>query len=102
MMNAIPKYLLGVSPETIMKDYMLSNEYLKENIEQELESRADIVQQDPVARKLSLMKEGVVLEAGSIAMNAILNAAPDAYTFFEQEYDIPPEAIKKARDFYLE
>ncbi len=95
-------YLLGASIETIMEDYMLSNEYLQENVERELESRREIVEKDPTAKKLSIMKEGVLLETGYIAMNAILDAAPDEYTFFEKEYGISREAIDRARDFYLE
>ena len=95
-------YLLGVGTETIMEDYMLSNEFLEDNIRKELESRGEIVEKDAAARMLSLMKEGVVLETGHLAMNAIINAAPDEYTFFEKEYDISREAVDKARDFYLE
>ena len=95
-------YLLGASQETIMEDYMLSNENLAENIARELKERGEIVEKDPVARKLSLMKEGVLYETGKLALDAILNAAPDALEFFDKEYGISPERVKAARDFYLE
>ncbi|MBR3294272.1 MAG: tyrosine-protein phosphatase [Oscillospiraceae bacterium] len=95
-------YLLGVDPETIMEDYMLSNDFLRENIARELDSRADIVEKDPAAKTLSLMKEGVVPEAGGSALKAILNAAPDAVSFFEKEYGISADELRRIRDFYLE
>ena len=95
-------YLLGVDPETIMEDYMLSNDFLRENIARELDSRADIVEKDPAAKTLSLMKEGVVPEAGGSALKAILNAAPDAFSFFEKEYGISADELRRIRDFYLE
>lgn len=94
-------YLLGAAPETIMDDYMLSNAFLRENIARELASRAEIVEKDPAAKTLSLMKEGVVPEAGSTAMRTILNAAPDAVSFFEKEYGLSEDAVCRIRDFYL-
>ena len=95
-------YLLGAAPDTIMEDYMLSNDFLRENIARELAQRAELVEKDPAAKMLSLMKEGVVWEAGRLAMDAILHAAPDAFSFFEKEYGLPADAVRRIRDFYLE
>ena len=95
-------YLLGVTPETILEDYLLSNEFLKDDVAAELAERADIVSRDPVAKTLSIMKCGVTEEAGRTALDTILNAHPDAVTFFAKEYDIPADTLASVRDFYLE
>lgn len=95
-------YLLGVDADTILKDYMHSNDFLWGDVEAELKERSAIVATDPVAKTLSVMKCGVTEEAGRTALDTILNAHPDALTFFEKEYGIPADTTRRIRDFYLE
>ena len=94
-------YLLGVHPDTILEDYLMSNDFLWGDVEAELASRGDIVEKDPVAKTLSIMKCGVTRQAGETALNTILRAHPDAVTFFAKEYAIPAETTARIRDFYL-
>ena len=51
--------LLGVSDEVAFEDYMLSNEYLKENLERELNDKKEHIQKNPEAEELLTMMEGV-------------------------------------------
>ena len=95
-------YLLGVDADTILADYLLSNDFLKEDVEAELKVRAEIIARDPVAEVLSRMKCGVTEQAGRIALNVILSQHPDPFTFFAKEYDLDEACVSRIRDFYLE
>lgn len=84
---------LGVSDETIMYDYMLSNDFRREENEQ----IAAKLNNMPGVEELLYVKE----EYLELSINAIKEKYDDFNTYLEKEYGITESDIKTLRDKYL-
>lgn len=93
--------LLGVDEETIIKDYLLTNEILKDRIEAELEKSKDLIKQDPDIIKLLRMIEGVIEEIGREVISAIKDKYGTFENYFLEEYGLDDKKIAELRDYYL-
>lgn len=84
---------LGVSDEIIMKDYLLSNSYLKEINEKIVALSPQLSNIDD----LLYVKEEYLLDT----INAIHDKYKDFTTFLNEEYQLNEEDIKKLQEMYL-
>ena len=94
--------VLGVKEEEIRKDYLLSNLYRKEILD---ESLADIeleAEDHPELKKLITIQYGVLEETFDTVMNTILERYGNLDAYLEKEYGLNAEKRQKTRDFYLE
>lgn len=94
--------LLGCSEETIMQDYLLSNEILKDRIASEMEKSKDLIEKDPEIVKLLQMMEGVLEDMGYLVMDVIKEKYGDFDKYFLEEFKIDKKELEAIRDYYLE
>lgn len=85
---------LGVSDETAMKDYLLSNEYRKEENEK-------LIQQMPQITQAGVLIY-VMEECLQNSIDAIVKKYGDFESYLAAEYGITEEEIKTFREKYLE
>ena len=93
---------LGVSEEVIMEDYLLSNEYLAEIIEEEMLKEKDKLEKHPEMKELMTMLYGVSENMGLFVLERIHEKYQHLDDFFEQEFNIDKEQRKFLQDYYLE
>ena len=93
--------LLGVDEETVVSDYLLSNLYRKELIEEEKERSRELIANDPSMEKLILMLPGV----NEDIMRSVLSSIKERYgsyeNYFKEEHGISSEKLQEIRDHYL-
>lgn len=87
---------LGASREDALKDYMLTNRYRREIIEQSLQGKS------PEERRLLLSVEGVDEAMGAGVLDEILLRFPNFETYFAREYGLDESRLAALRNFYLE
>ena len=93
---------LGVKEEEIRKDYLLSNLYRKEILEESLADIKEEAKDHPELKKLITIQDGVLEETFDTVMNTILERYENTDTYLEKEYSLDAEKRQKMRDFYLE
>ena len=93
--------LLGVDEEVVFEDYMLSNEYLKENIEKELEDKKEHIQKHPEAEELLTMMEGVSPNIGRGVLNTLHESYASIEEYFLIEHGFTEDMIQEIRNRYL-
>lgn len=94
--------LLGVDEETIMEDYLLSNQYFKKVIERELEKEKDVIKEHPEMEELVMMTYGVSENIGRYLLEQIHKKYPRINEYFRKEYDIDDKMMEELKDYYLE
>lgn len=85
---------LGVSDEIAMKDYLLSNEYRKEENEKLVQQMPQITQADILIY--------VMEECLQSSIEAIIEKYGDFESYLAAEYEVTKEEIKTFREKYLE
>ena len=93
---------LGVSEEVIMEDYLLSNEYLAEIIEEEMLKEKDNLEKHPEMKELMTMLYGVSENMGLFVLERIHEKYENLDDFFDKEFNIDKEQRKFLQDYYLE
>lgn len=93
---------LGVPEETILADYMLSNEYRAKKIAESYEEYADHIAADPLAEKLTMLENGVLLETAEMVLDSFIERYGSYEAYLEAEYGLAPARIEALRDRYLE
>ena len=91
---------LDVPRETILKDYVLSNEYLADDIRNELETNREKIKEHPEADELCRMKAGVLESIGNLVLDEIHTRYPDPAGFFAEEYAWDSATLQSIRDRY--
>ena len=91
---------LGVPRETILKDYLLSNEYLADDIQNELETNREKIKAHPEADELCRMKAGVLEKTGRLVLDEIASRYPDPAGFFSNEYGWDANTLQEIRARY--
>ena len=92
--------LLNVKEELIRKDYLLSNVFRKDIIEESLEEVKDEIIEHPELRKLIIMQQGVEEEIYDIVIDSILDRYESFDGYIMKEFDIDIEQLKSIRDRY--
>lgn len=87
---------LGVSRETALADYMLTNTYRRAIIEKHLQGKS------PEERRLLLSVEGVDEAMGAGAIDEILQRFDSYEAYFAQEFGLDAQRLEALRNFYLE
>lgn len=93
---------LGVDDETIVKDYMMTNEYLKQNITRQKNNFRFLTKHSRNVRDLLTVGEGVIEAGARSLLQAIRLQYSSDEEFFEQEYHLAEDDILTLRQFYLE
>lgn len=93
--------LLGVPEETVLRDYLLSNEYRKDIIRRHMKEDADIIQIHPEHRELLQMQHGVSPKIGRMVLEDLKSRFGSYNGYFQAEYGFSPGEIGRLRDLYL-
>ena len=93
---------LGVKEDEIRKDYLLSNLYRKEILEESLADVEEEAKDHPELKKLITIQDGVLEETFDTVMHTILERYGNTDAYLEKEYGLNAERRQKLRDFYLE
>ena len=93
---------LGVKDEEIRKDYLLSNLYRKQALEESLAEVEVQAKDHPELKQLITIQDGVAEETYDTVMDSILNKYGNFDAYLENEYGLDEEKCRKLRDFYLE
>ena len=93
---------LGVKNEEIRKDYLLSNLYRKEVLEESLAQVEEEAKDHPELKQLITIQDGVAEETYDTVMDSILHRYGNFDAYLEKEYGLDKEKRRKLRDFYLE
>ena len=93
---------LGIEEDQIRHDYLLSNEYRKELIDEKLNSMRLLHRFSNNIRTAIMAVEGVLPEAVHMILAEILERYGSYENFLHHEYDLTKEELQQLRDFYLE
>lgn len=91
---------LNVPEKTVLEDYLRSNEYLAEDIKNELEQNREKIAAHPEAEELSRMKAGVLESTAHLVLDEIKTRYPDTDSFFAAEYGLDQDALLRLRNRY--
>ncbi|MBO5565205.1 MAG: tyrosine-protein phosphatase [Lachnospiraceae bacterium] len=94
--------LLGASRELAFQDYLLSNEYLREDLEKEYAENQNEMKTHPELKELLTMLAGVSEVAGTLVLDEVYAQYPRIEDYFQAEYGFDEKTIAAIRDFYLE
>ncbi|MCI5723432.1 MAG: tyrosine-protein phosphatase [Erysipelotrichaceae bacterium] len=92
---------LGVDEETIMYDYMLTNEYRKEYIDN-FKKTFPLKEMDPELAGMLLAFEGVSYTNGEYSLNKIKEKYTSYDAYFQEEFGLDQHALQKLKDYYTE
>lgn len=93
---------LGVDEETVLEDYELTNLYRKDAIEAVIRKHAEQIAKVPEMKTMYSMMEGVDRKAAVFTLNKIKERYGHYNAYFEAEYGLTGEKLKKLRERYLE
>ena len=92
--------LLNVKEELIRRDYLLSNEFRKDIIEENLEEAKEEIMDHPELKKLIIMQQGVDEGIYDIVIDSILERYESFDEYIMKEFDIDSLQLKNIRDRY--
>lgn len=93
---------LGVSKETALEDYMLTNTWRKKFIDESFEQSAVFLAEHPEAKEMVLSREGVSRRIAEQAINAIEKRYDSYEAYFLAEFGLDADRLEALRDKYLE
>lgn len=93
---------LGIPKETILQDFLLSNQYHMPTINRVLEENREKILQHPILEELLRMRTGVTEKTGKLVLDNIFNRYGSPEKYLEEEFHLTPERLSKFRDFYLD
>lgn len=93
---------LGIDDEQIRYDFLLSNTYLKEKVEERMNSLGFLPDLSENINTAVMAVEGVIPESVHMILAEILERYETYENFLLHEYDLTEEDLQKLRDFYLE
>ena len=92
--------VLNVDEETIMDDYMLTNEYRRSLLEGVYDSHRLLDRMSTNAHAFFTIQQGVIRSGAESMLEAIYRRYPDTDTFLEKEYGIGPLEKKHLKELY--
>ena len=93
---------MGVREDEIRKDYLASNIFRKEVLENSLGSVSDLSGQYPEIAKLITIMDGVLEQTFDTVISSIKEKYGDFKTYLLREYGLDESKLKVLRDKYLE
>lgn len=93
---------LGADDETILQDYLLSNEYRKAAIKERVREGRNTHPEDPGYMKLMYLREGVSEEIGQAIIDLLHEKCGSWENYMKLEYGWDEEALNQFRNMYLE
>ena len=93
---------LGVDEETVMEDYILSNEYYEETINQVFMQMYEEALKDDYLPSLLWIENGVMEFFGRSMLEEIHKQYDSIDEFLSAEYGLDAEKLRKMRDMYTE
>ncbi len=93
---------LGVAGEIVLKDFLLSNEFHKQTIEDALSKDKDRINDHPELGELIQMRTGVTETIGRMVIESISNSYDTLDNYYQIEYGLSPLDLQMIRDKYLE
>lgn len=93
---------LGVDRDTVLQDYLLTNEYRQEQIQNKLSEDADIIKDYPEREILDRMLAGVSERIGNVVLDAIFNEYGSLDAYFENEFGLDENKRKELINLYTE
>ncbi len=94
--------LLEVDKQTIIDDYLLSNEYHQEKIAQKFSESTIDLEEHPETKRLLMMCYGVIPKIGTGIYDGIINRYGSFEEYFKKEHCYTDEDIANVRNFSLE
>lgn len=92
---------LGVPEETVIEDYLLSNEFRAEKIAASLREYADHIASDPLAGKLNMLENGVLRETAEMVLGSLRERYGSYEAYLAAEFGLTGERLAAFRDRYL-
>ncbi len=93
---------LGADEETIKEDYLLSNVYLEELIEDRMDDHMILAKLSDNYRTHVMASEGVIPESVHMLLEEIKERYTTYENFFLNEHGLDEQGLEKLRDMYLE
>lgn len=94
--------LLGCDEATVLKDYLLSNEYRRSLIEKRLAEGRSQHPEDEDFMRLTFLREGVEEKIGRAAIDRIKERSGTIENYFREEYGLTDADVEQIRSTYLE
>lgn len=93
---------LGIPKETVLADYMLSNDYHQDTIDSVLLENKEKIAIHPILDKLLRMRTGVTEEIGRSVLESMSDENGSFDSYLEKEFGLDKAKLQSLRDFYLE
>ena len=93
---------LGVDEETVLQDYMWSNDFHQKTLDQALKDNSHKFDAHPEAKELTIMCYGVSERIGTEVLKVINERYGSKEEYFLKEYGLDQKALEELRDYYLE
>ncbi len=93
---------LGVDKETALEDYLLTNTYRKELIDQALKDNADKIEKDPEYEETIRAMNGVLRKMGEDAIDEIFKEYDSFEAYLEDQFQIDEKRLERLKNMYLE
>lgn len=96
----VVEMLLNVTKEEMRKDYLLSNDYRKEILDESLDEVKQIAKDHPEINTLITMQQGVVERIFDVVMESIENKYKSYDEYIMTEYNLSKEKLEEIRSKY--
>ncbi len=93
---------LGVKKEEILKDYLESNVFRKQIVEDSIAKAGGLARNHPELRDLITIQDGVLQKTYETVMASILKKYASYGEYLEEEYGLDEDKLKALRDAYLQ
>ena len=93
---------LGVDDETVLQDFLLSNDYHREAIQEALEESRDRISNHPELEELIRMRTGVTEKIGRSVLYEIHSRYPSIDDYLKNEFQMSDNQIVEFRNKFLE
>ena len=92
---------LNIPEETILQDYLKSNDYRKDIIDSTLQEYHDQIEKSPELGTLIQMQTGVRREIGQAVLDGIKEKYGSYSNYLIEEYGLDRSRLKRIMDMYL-
>ena len=93
---------LGIPEETILYDYLLSNDYHEAQIAKEMDEFSFDIAEHPELAELLMMKNGVTEKNGISVLDSIKAEYGTYSAYLKEEFSLYGSSLADFRDLYLE
>ena len=93
---------LGIPRNLVLEDYLLSNQYHKDTIEEVLSENQEDIENHPVLGELLSMRTGVTEKIGRTVLEEMHTRYGSIEDYLEKEFHLYPKELETLRNTYLE